>query len=248
MTNKSAIRVFDTAADVARAAAELFIETAAESTAERGALHTCLAGGSTPRAAYEMLAGKMGSRVRWPLVRFYFGDERNVPPDHPDSNYGMARRALLSRVPISDGHVYRMPGEKDAASAAREYDTLLREKLAENGNRFDLLWLGLGNDAHTASLFPETEALSLQERWCVENRVAKLDTERITLTYPLLNASRRIMFLVVGAGKAEALKTILAGPRDVARYPAQGIHPEAGELIWLVDKAAASKLPPGVAR
>ena len=168
MTDKSTIRVFDNAADVARAGAEVFVETAAESIAARGAFHTCLAGGSTPRAAYELLAEEIGRDVQWPSVRVYFGDERNVPPDHPDSNYGMARRALLARVPIHDRHVYRIPGEKDAGDAAREYDTILHDALATSANRFDLLWLGLGDDAHTASLFPETTALKVQDHWCVE--------------------------------------------------------------------------------
>ena len=199
-----------------------------------------LAGGSTPKAAYEILARDFAETVDWGRTHVFFGDERTVPPDHEDSNYRMAREALLDHVSI--GGVHRMRGELPPEEAAASYEDELRGFFgAEEPPRFDLVLLGIGEDGHTASLFPETSALEVTDRLVVANPVLKLDTTRITLTAPVLNAARAVIFLVVGGGKAEALKEILEGDADPRRYPAKLVRPE-GNLIWMVDRAAAGFL------
>ncbi len=234
------VRTFEGPQDLAEAAAGAFAEEAAESIEEKGRFAVALAGGSTPERTYEILAteyGKPGD-LDWSKVHVFFGDERAVPPDHEDSNYRMAREALLSRVPV--GSVHRMRGELDPGEAAALYEEELTE-FFDGPPSLDLVLLGIGEDGHTASLFPHTPALDVRDRWVVENPVEKLGTTRITLTVPAINAARKVAFLVAGEGKAEALREILEGDADPRDYPAKLVHP-ADEPDWFVDRAAAKLL------
>ncbi len=232
------IHIFETSQELASTAAETFIKQAKGAIEEFGRFTVALAGGSTPKRAYEILATQHHDTLDWNKVHAFFGDERTVPPDHEDSNYRMAQDTLLSHVPI--GSVHRMRGELDPSEAAALYEKDL-EAFFGGPPRFDLVLLGIGEDGHTASLFPGTPALDVGDRWAVENPVEKLGTTRITLTVPAINAAKRVVFLVAGEGKAKALKEILevdAEPRDC---PAKLIRP-VGEPIWMSDAAAASSL------
>jgi 6-phosphogluconolactonase len=229
--------------EVARRGAEEFITAAGEAIAIRGEFAVALAGGSTPVGMYELLARPpLRSRVEWPRVRFYWGDERCVPPDHPDSNYGAARRALLSALDVSEDHVHRMRGEEDPERAAREYEAEVRAAVPGDPPSLDLILLGMGDDGHTASLFPHTPALGVTDRLVVANHVPKLEANRLTFTALLINAARRVLFLVTGEGKAEALREVLEGPRRPETYPSQLVAPTDGKTMWLLDEAAASLL------
>jgi 6-phosphogluconolactonase len=241
------VHVFDDPERVAREAAGLFIRLSIEAASARGAFSVALSGGSTPRRVYELLAeDDYRAQVSWPGVHLFFGDERTVAPDHPDSNYRMANEALLSRVPIPAENVHRIDGVGDAAAGASKYESELRAFFGDAAwPRFDLVMLGMGDDGHTASLFPGSAALGEQQAWVAANWVEKFQTWRITLTAPAINAARRVLFLVTGAGKAERLREVLKGERDPARLPSQLIRPRDGALEWFVDRAAASKLEGG---
>ena len=227
-------------------AAEQVVTIAGAAIAARGRFAIGLSGGSTPRPLYELLASPaFASRIDWPNVHVFWGDERCVPPDHPDSNYRMARETLLDHVPLPPDNIHRMAGELDPAAAAADYESHLRAFFAgdgEAGPRFDLLLLGMGDDAHTASLFPGTAALGETERWVAANYVEKLDAWRLTLTPPALNAAAEIMVLVSGASKADAFHAVLSGPTDPDKYPAQVLNPDNGRLRWLVDSEAADRV------
>jgi len=201
------------------------VRIATQSTAAHGRFSVALAGGSTPKSLYPLLATDPGLRSRLPTecMHFYWGDERHVPPDHADSNYRMASEAMLSKLPLAPGQVHRIHGEHpDAARAADEYERELCANFALAPGvypRFDLVLLGIGPDAHTASLFPHTPAPQETARSVVANRVAALGTDRITLTIPAINNAANIVFLVSGADKAVALREILEGPRDPRKLP-----------------------------
>ncbi|MBN1511261.1 MAG: 6-phosphogluconolactonase [Phycisphaerae bacterium] len=243
MTPERTIRVFPSPDGLAVAAAALFSETARAAASARGDSRVCLAGGSTPKGLYRRLAGDLGRDVPWPSVCAYFGDERCVPPDHPDSNYGMARATLLDRVPVRPECIFRIPGELGLGTAADTYEQTLRETLVAADGRFDLVLLGLGTDGHTASLFSQTPALHVTDRWCTGAVAPTAPKERVTLTLPILNAGRRVVFLVTGKEKAGVVRAVLCGPRDPDRFPAQAIQPTDGSLFWLLDESAASDLP-----
>jgi 6-phosphogluconolactonase len=232
------VHVFETPEDLAKAAAETFAEEAARSMREKGRFAVALAGGSTPGALYELLATGYRDALDWSRIHAFFGDERTVPPDHKDSNYRMAYKALLSRVPV--GSVNRIRGELDPREAAALYEEELRAFFGGPPS-FDLVLLGIGEDGHTASLFPRTPALDVRDRWVTENPVEKLGTIRITLTVPAINAAREVAFLVAGEGKAEALKEILEGDGDPRDYPAKLIRSPNGP-DWFVDRPAADLL------
>ena len=233
--------VYETPAELAEAAARDFAIRAEEAIDERGSFAVALAGGSTPKATYEALARDYSGELDWGRVHVFFGDERTVPPDHEDSNYRMSHEALLSRVPV--GGVHRMRGELQPAEAAAAYEEELREFSEQDEfPSLDLILLGIGEDGHTASLFPETSALDVTDRWVVANPVLKLETTRLTLTIPVINAAKAVTFLVAGEGKAWALREILEGDADPRAYPAKLVHPESGDLSWMVDRAAASLL------
>jgi len=232
------IKVLPDSAGIAVEAAERVIAAANRAAGEGRSFSIALAGGSTPKALYELLASEAyKSRIDWPRVEVFFGDERTVPPDHKDSNYRMANETLLSRVPIPGDNVYRMAGEVEPNEAAKEYGQMLKEKFGEGG--MDLVLLGMGDDGHTASLFPATEALKETKHRCVANFVPKLSTWRLTLSVPFINRADNVMFLVSGASKAARLQEVLEGPRDPTRLPSQLIQPATGRMTWLVDAPAA---------
>ncbi|MGH3145166.1 MAG: 6-phosphogluconolactonase [Rubrobacter sp.] len=234
------VSVYENPEQLAAGAARDFAARAAEAVEERGRFAAVLAGGSTPKAAYELLARDYAEAIDWGRVHVFFGDERSVPPDHEDSNYRMAREALLDHVRV--GSVHRMRGEVSPDEAAELYENELRRFFGTEGlPRFDLVLLGIGEDGHTASLFPWTSALEVADRLTAANPVPKLDTTRITLTVPVLSAARAVDFLVAGEGKAEALREILEGNEDPRRYPAKLVEPSE-DPAWLVDRAAASML------
>ena len=234
------VDVYGNPEELAEAAAREFAARAEEAIGEIGRFAVVLAGGSTPKATYEILARDYRGRIDWGNVHAFFGDERAVPPDHEDSNYRMAREALLDHVPV--GSVHRMQGELPPEEAAEAYERELRRFFGtEDLPRFDLILLGTGDDGHTASLFPETSALEVHDRWVVANPVLKLETTRITLTVPAINAARAVYFLVAGEGKAGPVAEILEGNPDPRQYPASLIHPQDGPT-WMLDQAAASDL------
>jgi 6-phosphogluconolactonase len=232
------IKVLPDATEIAHEAAERVIAAARRVADEGRTFSIALSGGSTPKTLFELLAtDPYKSRVDWAKVEVFFGDERTVSPDHKDSNYRMAREALLSKVPIPGDNVYRMAGERDPNTAAKEYGQMLKEKFGDGG--IDLVLLGMGDDGHTASLFPETEALNETKHRCVANYVPKLNTWRLTLTAPFINRAALVVLLVSGASKAQRLQEVLEGPRDPRRLPVQLVKPISGRLVWLIDAAAA---------
>jgi 6-phosphogluconolactonase len=241
------VRVYPNPAEVARAAARLFVDIAWQSIARYGQFLVALSGGNTPRMMYELLASaEFRGQVDWAKVHVFWSDERAVPPDHPDSNYGMARRELLLRVPIPQANVHRMEAEKaNIGRAAHEYEEVLRQHLELDDRgfpRFHLILLGMGPDGHTASLFPGTRVTRQTSRWVSTPTVAKLNARRMTLTLPVLDSALRVIFLVVGAEKAETLRAVLQGKADPP-YPAQQVQPrDDGLKLFLVDEAAAALL------
>jgi 6-phosphogluconolactonase len=206
----------------------------------RGQFTLGLAGGSTPRPVYAQLARE--ASLDWAKIHIFWGDERCVPPDHAASNYRMARAALLDHVPLPEANIHRIPGERQPEEAALAYERELRAFFVGDWPRCDLLLLGMGDDGHTASLFPGTAALTVQNRWVVENYVEKLDAWRITLTVPAINAAANVIFLVTGADKAEALHAVREGSPLPEQYPSQLVQPGQGSVVWLVDEAAAARL------
>jgi 6-phosphogluconolactonase len=207
-----------------------------------------LAGGSTPRGLYQLLASEpYRSQLSWEHLRVFWGDERTVPPDHQESNFRMAEEALLSHVPIPLKQVFRIEGELPADEAAARYEAVLREQFRLSPGevpRFDLILLGMGPDGHTASLFPGTSAVAESVKLVAAPWVEKLHTHRVTLTPPVLNAAKQVVFLVSGRDKAPALQAVLEGPFEPARYPAQVINPTAGHLMWFINQDAAGLLQP----
>jgi 6-phosphogluconolactonase len=234
------VHIYSRSEELSRAAAREFAARAKEAIEERGRFAVVLAGGSTPEAMYGILARDYMDRIDWSRIYVFFGDERSVPPHHEDSNLKMASEVLLDHVPV--GNVHRMRGELPPDQAAEAYEEELRMFFrTEDVPRFDLILLGLGADGHTASLFPETPALEVHDRWVVANPVPRLDTTRITLTIPVINAARAVIFLVEGEDKAETVREILEGDADPRAYPAKLIHPPGGPE-WMLDWSAASLL------
>ena len=245
------LRCVADAGAVAHAAAEEIADAAARAMRVRGRFTIALAGGATPRRTYEFLAdpgAPFRERLRWDRVHVFFGDERHVPPDHPDSNYRMAREALLDRVAVAS--VHRIHGEEPEATAAADaYEAELRRffgvPAGDPPPRLDLVLLGVGPDGHTASLFPGSAALDERRRWVVAPYVEALRAHRITLTLPVLERGREVLFLASGAEKADAVAQVFAPAAGAAPPPAGRVRPERGALVWLVDRAAASRIPPG---
>ena len=246
------IRILADSAAIAKRAAQEFVQAAAEAVREMGSFNVTLAGGSTPKALYNLLINDptLRSQVPWDKMHVFFGDERHVAPDHPDSNFRMATEAMIAKSPLKPEQVTRIKGEyPDAEKAALEYEKALREyfKLKDGEYpRFDLLFAGMGNEGHTLSLFPGTKALHADGRLVVRNWIGKLYAERITLTAPAASHAARIIFMVTGTDKGPALKAVLEGPFEPEQLPAQLLQPQNGKLLWLVDAAAGSMLSIGV--
>ncbi len=246
------IRILADGAAIARRAAREFIQAAVAAVQQKGSFAVALAGGSTPRALYSLLAtdAALRSQVPWDKIHLFFGDERHVGPDDRDSNFRMATEAMISKTPLKPEQVTRIKGEyPDAEQAAREYEQALREyfKLKDGEYpRFDLVLAGMGNEGHTLSLFPGTKALHADRRIVVRNWIGKLYTERITLTGPAASNAAQVIFMVTGADKAPALKAVLEGPYEPEQLPAQLLQPKNGKLLWLVDSAAGGMLSTGI--
>src|SRR5262245_14010515 len=232
------------AAELARDAARRFAEIAEAFTNDAGRFTVALSGGSTPKAMFQILAQKpFACALPWRSIYFFWGDERCVPPDHADSNFRMADETLLSKVPIPRENIFRIPAEdEDHHRAAANYSGTLQTFFADERPSLDLVFLGMGADGHTASLFPGTTALCAGDTIAVANYVDKLQSWRITLTADSINRARNIIFLVAGSDKATALKEVIEGPRNPEQYPSQLIEPYHGALLWMVDEAAASLL------
>jgi 6-phosphogluconolactonase len=238
------IEVLATPADLFHAAAGEFVRAGTAAIAERGRFAVALSGGSTPKSLYSLLAAEHRD-FDWKRTFLFFGDERHVPPDHPDSNYRMVNESLLSHIQIPDENVFRVKAENpDAASAAHEYENQLLQFFQPKPGeipRFDLILLGMGPDGHTASLFPGSEGLKEQSRWVMANWVEKFKTSRISFSFPVLNNAAAVIFLATGPDKADIVRQVLEGKNDPA-YPAQQVLPANGRLLWLLDKAAAAQL------
>jgi 6-phosphogluconolactonase len=246
LNSSKEIRTLTTPQELFAAAAEEVFRAAEESVKERGRFTIALSGGSTPKSLYNLLATNARIALPWDRMFFFWGDERHVAPDNPESNYRMANEAMLSKVPVPAGNIFRIPTENpDAAAAAEAYEqALLQFFNLKPGQvpRFDLILLGLGPDGHTASLFPGTAGLNEKSKLVIANWVEKLKTYRISFTLPVLNAAECVAFLVSGTDKATVLKTVLEGDGPAEQYPAKLVHPTNGKLIWFVDRAAASAL------
>ncbi len=240
------IRIFNYFNSLSHAAADLFAKQAREAISRRGRFTVALAGGHTPQKTYQLLAQPPHlEQIQWSDVHAFWGDERCVAEDDERNNARMARMALLDRVPVKKDHIHPIRCAIDPKSAVSLYDELLHSSRCASDPALDLVFLGLGQDGHTASLFPHNPALHEKERWVAPVHTAEQELDRVTLTVPLLNAARCVVFLVSGRDKAPILKTVLEGPRGASQPPAQRIRPVSGELIWLVDAEAASLLDGG---
>jgi 6-phosphogluconolactonase len=235
--------------EVAAAAANLFASTAAAAAEARGVARIAISGGSTPKAMFALLADSAApffAQVPWDRLQLFWVDERCVPPTDADSNYRMTSEAMLSHVPLPPSRIHRMEGELEPNTAAARYEAVLRTAFRLEGAElpaFDLVLLGMGDDGHTASLFPHTAALREAVRLVVANHVPQKDTWRITLSAPVINHGREVAFLIEGAAKAQVVHDVFSGPYDPETRPSQLIRPESGRLTLLLDAGAASKLP-----
>jgi 6-phosphogluconolactonase len=251
-TVQGEVRILPNAAAIARRSAEEFIKAAKAAIAARGVFTVALAGGSTPKALYGLLADDpaLRAQVPWEKLRIFFGDERHVPPDDKDSNYNMARETMFSKAPLKPEQITRIKGEyPDTEKAALEYEQALRAYFQLKEGQlpcFDLVLLGMGEEGHTLSLFPGTKALHSGSRLVVRNWVGKLYTERITMTAAVVNQARQVIFAVTKVDKAMALKAVLEGPYEPEQLPSQLMQPEPGKVLWLVDPEAGSMLSVGI--
>ena len=242
------VELFANGMEIARRAAADVVRIAGDAVAARGAFTIALSGGSTPKVLYALLAEHPSLRnsLPWDKIKVFFGDERHVGPGQADSNFQMATDAMLSKVPLRPDQVHRIKGEyPDTAQAAAEYEEVMRREFGLQAGafpRFDLILLGMGSEGHTLSLFPGTKALNETQRIVTSNWVGKLCADRVTLTAPAANNAANVIFMITGADKACALKSVLEGPHEPDQLPAQMIQPANGNVSWLVDEAAGSML------
>jgi 6-phosphogluconolactonase len=237
------IKVYPDLESLSRAASALLVEQANRAVAARGRFCVALSGGSTPRRTYELLASPpFKEQAPWHRMHIFWGDERCVPLDDPRSNARMAKEAWLDHVPIPESQIHPIYCTGAPAEAARQYEAHLRQFFGGRPSSLDLVLLGLGDNGHTASLFPGTPVLKETERWVAEVYVAEQDLYRVTLTAPFINQAALVAFLVAGEAKAGVLREILHGPRDPERLPAQLIQPQSSELLWLTDLRAAAQV------
>jgi 6-phosphogluconolactonase len=247
-TKNREIQIVENGEAVSRAAAEMLVSLALEKLTSKESVAVALSGGSTPKNMFAILANEAALRDRmpWDRVHFFWGDERHVAPDHSDSNFRMTNETMLAKVPVPPENIHRIRAENpDSEKAAEDYEQELQRffKLEpEQLPAFDCVFLGMGPDGHTASLFPGTKALHERERLVVSNWVAKFQSYRITMTTPVLNNADMVIFLISGAEKAEPLQVVLEGQKQTDLFPSQLIEPTHGKLLWLVDQAAAGRL------
>lgn len=237
--------VLPDAGSMAEAAARQFADACVQAVIERGVFRVALSGGSTPRALYLRLTEPpFRNSIDWGRVFFFWGDERCVAPAHERSNYAMAKEPLLEPLGIKASNIFRIHGEEEPRRAAARYEEVLRTQFESQDAtpRFDLVLLGLGSDGHTASLFPGSTALKEKRRLFVANYVAPFREWRLTGTYPLFNAARRVLFLVSGEDKSDPVAKILKKQRPYRQLPAAGIQARSGLVLWLLDRAAGSRL------
>ena len=244
-------QVYSDADTLAKAGAKELLRIAQECVSQHGIFTLALAGGSTPRKLYTLLATDPDFRsFPWPETHLFFGDERHVPPSHLDSNYLMVSTTLLSSGLVPAANVHRVRAEMpDANAAALDYDVEVHSFFppgmrADTLPRFDAVLLGMGPDGHTASLFPGSKALEEKERWVVANWVEKFNSARITFTFPVINAARNVLLLIAGPDKADMLHEVLVSSRGLTKYPVQRVNPVDGAKVWMLDRAAAAQLPP----
>jgi 6-phosphogluconolactonase len=236
------LNIFNTADEVLAALAMHFVGVANQAIAKDGKFSVALSGGSSPKKLYELLASSFKDKLDWSKVYFFFGDERNVPQTHPDSNYLMARKALFDPLNIERSHIFPVDTSLDPSDAAKKYEEEIVEFFDENELSFDLVLRGLGDNSHTASLFPYTPVLHDRVPGVKEVFLEDQQVYRITLNAPLINEAAHIAFLVYGEGKAIAVHHVLEDDEDIENYPAQLIEPIVGEIEWFLDEAAASML------
>jgi len=237
------LKIVPTKENLIHQAVELFIEAASIQIERKGVFTVALSGGNTPKPVYAALA-EPGNRARvdWGKAHLFWGDERHVPPEDPQSNFRMAREVLLDQVDIPAENVHRVPAEMEVRMAAFQYEEELRQFFGGEWPVFDFVFLGMGQDGHTASLFPQSAGLNEDFRWFIANYAPRMETWRLTLSAPAINAARFILVLVEGEGKAVRLKTVLNGPSDPYEMPIQMIDPPGGEMVWLVDQTAGSEI------
>jgi len=243
-TTKAELKVAKDTVSFVRAAVDEIVRCAKEALSARGRFTFALSGGNTPAPIYSLLAQENKDSLPWDKIFIFFGDERHVPPDHPESNYRMANEALLSQVPLPNENIFRIRAELDAGEAAQQYERTLTDFFQLKSNerpRLDLIHLGMGEEGHTASLFPGSPALQEKSRLVAANWVEKLKSQRITFTYPVLNNAREVVLIVAGASKAPVLRDIFCGSAD-EKYPVQGVQPAEGRLLWIVAPDAGSML------
>jgi 6-phosphogluconolactonase len=237
------IRIYNDPEKLSQAAAMLFFELAGRAISERGRFSVVLSGGETPRRLYEILATQpFRERICWDDIHVFWSDERCVPEDDPRNNARMARQALLDHVHLPADHIHPIRCDQSPQQAALSYEKELQGFFGSQPPIFDLVLLGLGENGHTASLFPHTPVLNEQKRWVAEVYIAELDMYRVTLTAPLINQANQVIFLVCGLEKASVLQYVLEGAYQPHELPAQLIRPNGAHPIWLVDKAASQKL------
>jgi 6-phosphogluconolactonase len=224
------------------AIAEFFIAVSTKAINERGQFNVALSGGSTPRRLYELLSSKYGEAIEWKKVFFFFGDERNVPADDKDNNGRMARESLFDPLHINPEQTFYIPTALGAAAAAKNYEESIKKHFRNEAPVFDLVLLGLGDNSHTASLFPHTAILEERSLLVSDVYVEELKSYRISMTAPLINQARNIAYLVTGSSKARAVKNIIEGEKNYHEYPAQLISPANGALHWFLDEKAAGLL------
>lgn len=237
------IRIFEDLEALSVAAADLVVRESRVAAEAKRPFSLVLSGGSTPRRSYELLAtAPWRDRIQWPNVHVFWGDERVVPVSDPRSNARMATEAFLDKVPIPESQVHPVYRDESARRMAEDYEAILRRFFDQRPPCFDLVLLGLGENGHTASLFPRTEVLGEHHHWVRDLFLPEQDMYRVTMTVPLLNLARRVAFLVAGEQKAQVLRDVLEGPYRPEILPAQLVHPVDGHLEWLVDAAAAARL------
>ena len=236
------LKIFDNEIQLSESAAQFIADAAARNISEKGNFSLVLSGGETPRRTYQLLAHKFSNAIEWENVLIFFGDERYVPKDDVRSNYSMANETLLNHVPILKENIFSIPTNSSPAEDALKYEETLKQIFHDSFPRFDLVLLGLGENGHTASLFPHTEILHEKKRWVKEVFIPEQNIFRISLTAPAINAAKQVVFLVTGEKKAAVLNEVLHGNFQPEELPAQLIKPVSGELIWMIEKTASFKI------